>query len=80
MKVTPGKKRQTVLILTYSGVRLRDCVSLFNRFEITSAQIGQLSIACHEYFKVKFIVVAKLCKSYCLDIGSHCPCSLSSSA
>ena len=46
------KESQTVLALAYLGVRLRDCVSLFNRFEITLAQIGQLSIACHEYFKV----------------------------
>ena len=45
------KERQTVLALAYLGARLRDCVSL-NRFEITVAQIDQLSIACHEYFKV----------------------------
>lgn len=47
-----GKEHQTVLALAYLGVRLRDCVSLFNRFEITLDQIDQLSIACYEYFKV----------------------------
>ena len=47
-----GKECQTVLALAYVGVRLRDCVSLFNRFEITLDQIDQLSIACYEYFKV----------------------------
>ena len=46
------KERQTVLTLAYLSVRLRDCVSLFNRFEITLDQIDQLSIACYEYFKV----------------------------
>jgi len=38
-------------------VRLRDCVSLFNRFEIPLAQIGQLSIACHEYFIVNALLL-----------------------
>ena len=46
------KERQTVLALAYLGVRLRGCVSLFNRFEITLDQTDQLSIACYEYFKV----------------------------
>ena len=38
-------------------MRLRDCVSLFNRFEITLAQISQLSIACREYFKVNSLLL-----------------------
>ena len=63
------KEHQTVLLLAYLGVRLRDCVSLFNRFDITLDQISQLSVACY----------AILCKSYCLDIGPYCPCSLFSS-
>ena len=51
------KESQTVLTLPYLGVRLRDCVSLFNRFEITLGQIGQLSIACHEYFKISSLLL-----------------------
>ena len=51
------KESQTVFTLAYLGVRLRDCVSPFNRFEITLAQIGQLSIACHEYFKVNSLLL-----------------------
>ena len=38
--------------LAYLGVRLRDCVSLFNRFDITLDQISQLSVACCEHFNV----------------------------
>ncbi|RMX45671.1 hypothetical protein pdam_00023844 [Pocillopora damicornis] len=52
-----SKERQTVLALAYLGVRLRDCVSLFSRFEITSDHIDQLSIACHEYFKVNSLLL-----------------------
>lgn len=47
------KDHQAVLVLAYLGVRLRDCVSLFNRFDITLVnQIGQLSVACRKYFVV----------------------------
>ena len=52
-----SKERQTVLALAYLGVRLRDCVSLFSRFEITSDHIDQLSIACLEYFKVNSLLL-----------------------
>ena len=47
MKVIPGKT-----IKLFLNVRLRDCVSLFNRFDITLDQISQLSVACCEYFNV----------------------------
>ena len=52
-----GKERQTVLALAYLGVRLRDCVSLFNRFETTVAQIDQLSAVWHEFFKVNLLLL-----------------------
>ena len=40
------------------------CFSL-NRFEIPLAQIGQLSIACHEYFEVDSLLLpSSACKSY----------------
>lgn len=51
------KEHQTVLVLAYLGVRLRDCVSLFNRFDITLDQISQLSTACHEYFNVNALLM-----------------------
>lgn len=46
------KEHQTVLVLGYLGLRLRDCVSLCNRFDITLDQIAQLSNACREYFNL----------------------------
>ena len=50
------KQHQTVLVLAYQGVRLRDCVSLCNRFDITLDQIDQLAHACHEYFVVNALL------------------------
>ena len=44
-------------MLAYLVVRLRDCVSLFNRFDITLDQIGQLSVACREYFNVNALLM-----------------------
>lgn len=46
------KEKQTVLTLAYLGRRQRDCVSLFNRFDISLEEIDQLSVACHEYLVV----------------------------
>ena len=46
------KEHQTVLVLGYLGLRLSDCVSLCNRFDITLDQIAQLSNACREYFNL----------------------------
>ena len=46
------KEHQTVLVLAYLGLRLRDCVSLCNRFDITLDQIDKLSNACQEYFNL----------------------------
>ena len=41
-------QRQTVLICAYVGPKLRDCVSIFNRFDITAEQQSQLA---REYFR-----------------------------
>ena len=70
------KESQTVLTLAYLGVRLRDCVSLFNRFQITLGQIGQLSIACHEYFKINLLLLPSSVNSTVWTLGhivpAHC--------
>ena len=42
-------QRTTLLVLAYLGLRLRDCVSLFSRFEISVEQFTQLSVAACEY-------------------------------
>lgn len=37
------KQRLTVLVYAFIGLKLSDCVSLFNRFEITNEQIQELA-------------------------------------
>ena len=49
------KEHQTVIVLAYLGVKLSDCVSLFNRFD--KDQIGQLSVGCRKYFNVNAILM-----------------------
>ena len=44
------KQRLTVLVYAFIGLRLRDCVSLFNRFEISNEQIQELATKSQEYF------------------------------
>ena len=51
------KEHQTVLVLAYLGLRLRDCVSPCNRFDITLDQIDKLSIACREYFNLNAMLM-----------------------
>ena len=46
------QQRKTVLIFAYLGLRLRDCVSLFSRFDITVEQVTKQSISAHEYYHV----------------------------
>lgn len=45
------KQRLTVLVYAFSGLKLRDCVSLLNRFEITNEQIQELPRKSREYFR-----------------------------
>lgn len=46
------QQRKTVLIFAYLGLRLRDCVSLFSRFDITVDQLTELSISARDYYRV----------------------------
>ena len=48
----PHQQRKTVLIFAYLGLRLRDCVSLFSRFDITVEQLTELSINARDYYGV----------------------------
>ena len=43
------KQRQTVLALVFIGIRLRDCCSIFNRYEIKEADINRLKAIATEY-------------------------------
>ena len=44
--------RQAVLVFAFMGQRLRDCVSLFSRFDITEAELNQLSTMACEYLRI----------------------------
>lgn len=46
------RQKQTVLTYAYLGLKLRDCVSIFNRFDITAEQITQLTVVAREYFRL----------------------------
>ena len=51
MRVTRENRDSTVLVYAFIGLKLRDCVSLFNRFEITYEQIQELARKSQEYFR-----------------------------
>ncbi len=44
--------RQAILVFAYLGQRLRDSVSLINRFDINEEQLAQLTLATQEYLRV----------------------------
>ena len=50
-------ERQTVLIFAYLGQRLRECVSLSNRFDTTEEQLNELSCSALEYYRVNALFV-----------------------
>ena len=45
------KQKQTILVLSYIGLRLRDCCSIFNRFEAQQTDIAKLSTLAQEYYR-----------------------------
>ena len=44
LAVTKTHQKQTVLIYAYVGLKLRDRVSIFNKFDITAEQLSQLAV------------------------------------
>lgn len=50
-------EKQRVLVFAYLGLRLRDAVSLFNRFATTEEQLSQLAQTAIEYFRVNALFV-----------------------
>lgn len=67
------QQRKTVLIFAYLGLRLRNCVSFFSRFDITVDQLTELSISARDYYRVN-AVSPYLCTSYCVDNWTHYSC------
>ena len=54
------QQRKTVLIFAYLGLRLRDCVSLFSRFNIAVEQLTELSISARDYYRVNALFLPTL--------------------
>ena len=50
--VTTDKHFISLHVIAYLCLCLRDCVSLFNRYEISEDQIAELKTQCHNYFKL----------------------------
>ena len=48
----PKADRLAILVFAYLGQRLRDSVSLINRFDIKEEQLTQLTLAAQEYLRV----------------------------
>ena len=66
-------QRRTVLILAYLGLRLRDCVSLFCRFDITVEQLTQLSVVAREYYRVNALFLSSSVNPTVWTIGHIIP-------
>lgn len=45
------KQRETLLTLVYIGIRLRDCCSIFNRFEVKETDLTRLKTLAEEYYR-----------------------------
>lgn len=66
-------QRTTLLVLAYLGLRLRDCVSLFSRFEISIEQLDQLSVAACEYYRVNALFLSSSVNPTVRTIGHIIP-------
>ena len=45
------KQKQTVLVLSYVGLKLRDCCSIFNRFEVQESVLVLLASLAKDYYR-----------------------------
>ena len=45
------KQKQTVLVLSYVGLKLRDCCSIFNRFEVQESDLVLLASLAKDYYR-----------------------------
>ena len=45
------KQKQTILVLAYVGLRLRDICSIMNRFDVQEEHLVQLKTLAEEYYR-----------------------------
>lgn len=67
------QQRKTVLIFAYLGLRLRDCVSPFSRFDITVDQLTELSISARDYYRVNALFLSTSVNPTVWTIGHIVP-------
>ena len=68
-------KKQKVAVLVYAliGLKLRDCVSLFNRYEITNEQIQELATKSKKYFRANALFLTTSVNPMVWTLGNVVP-------
>ena len=67
------KQRQTVLTLVYIGIRLRDCCSIFNRFEVQETDLSKLKSLAEEYYRANALFLPSAVNPTVWTIGHVLP-------
>ena len=67
------RQRQTVLIFAYVGLKLRDCVSIFIRSDITAEQLSRLAVVAREYFQANALFLPSSVNPTVWTIGHIIP-------
>ena len=67
------KQRQTVLTLVYIGIRLRDCCSIFNRFEVQETDLSKLKSLAEEYYRANAMFLPSAVNPTVWTIGHVLP-------
>jgi len=67
------KQRQTVLVLVYIGLRLRDCCSIFNRFEVQESDLDTLHTLAKEYYRANALFLPSSVNPTIWTIGNVVP-------
>jgi len=67
------KQKQAVLVLAYVGLKLRDCCSLFNKFEIQEEELVKLSSLSREYYRANALFLSTSINPTIWTIGHVIP-------
>lgn len=67
------KQRQTVLALVYIGIRLRDCCSIFNRFEVQETDLSKLKSLAEECCRANAMFLSSAVNPTVWTIGHVLP-------
>ena len=67
------KQIQTILALHYVGLRLRDCCSIINRFDMKQVDIDKLSVLAREYYRANALFLPTSVNPTIWTIGNVVP-------